>query len=435
MLTVNEMEVQKHQLKGPVGYSMVGNPTIVDGVVSGFSSRDYLTISKPTLNTNDFEFKTCFTPGNSANQRIITTMSGSTTRSGFVIDFSSHLNACFYNATEVLVISSNTSLVANTKYYAIMYRQGTTIGLKLSTDNQTWENVTQTILATDSIVLSDNLGIGRSSQSTFTGSINLNETYIKINGKLWFYQPADTKYIVKDGKLVWADPRIALSGPVDYTVVGNPTIIDGVASGFSSSDYLGFSSDLNDMASANSWEVVIRFTHKTVSAFRAFLGNTGSNFSSFGVNIANKLRLGLFDDSTTVADILSTTVLQDSQSYYAKFIYDSTEGYKMYLSTDGTTYTLENSSSNTAKFKSQGTWKMGFVYSNPFPGSIDLNETYIKVNDQLWFYGKNYATQNIAPVPAGYTFGNTTTPSIGYVDMRTQQFTAAPQGATIGRDE
>ncbi|MBQ8032567.1 MAG: hypothetical protein IJ266_01215, partial [Elusimicrobiaceae bacterium] len=121
----------------------------------------------------------------------------------------------------------------------------------------------QTILATDSVVLSDNLGIGRSSQSTFTGSINLNETYIKINGKLWFYQPAPTKYIVKDDKLVWADPRI-------------------------------------------------------------------------------------------------------------------------YIEDSGT---------------------------------------------------KTYATQNIAPVPAGYTYGNTTTPSIGYVDMRTQQFTAAPSGATIERDE
>lgn len=168
-----------------VGYTVVGSPTIVDGVASGFDADNYLTVSRPTLDTNDFEFKTCFTTNTISNQRIISTISGASQLTGFLIN-SSSLGARFYNGTESLAISSNTTLVANTKYYAIMYRQGTTIGLKLSTDNQTWENVTQTILATDSIVLSGNFGIGRSSQSTFLGSIDLNETYIKVNGVPWF---------------------------------------------------------------------------------------------------------------------------------------------------------------------------------------------------------------------------------------------------------
>ena len=50
----SRVEVKKHQLMGTVGYTKVGNPTIVDGVASGFSSNDYLSVSAPanTLNNN-----------------------------------------------------------------------------------------------------------------------------------------------------------------------------------------------------------------------------------------------------------------------------------------------------------------------------------------------------------------------------------------------
>ena len=63
-----------------------------------------------------------------------------------------------------------------------------------------------------------------------------------------------------------------------------------------------------------------------------------------------------------------------------------------------------------------------------------LNKSYIKMNDQLWFYGKNYASANIAPVPSGFSYGNITTNAIGFVDMRTQEFTAAPNGTVLKLD-
>lgn len=47
---------------------------------------------------------------------------------------------------------------------------------------------------------------------------------------------------------------------------------------------------------------------------------------------------------------------------------------------------------------------------------------------------KHYGDENIAVVPAGLAYNNTTTPSIGYVDMRTQVFTPAPEGATFKRE-
>ena len=54
-------------------------------------------------------------------------------------------------------------------------------------------------------------------------------------------------------------------GSVDYTVVGTPTIVDGVASGFSSSDYLKFTSVFNKK---QNWEICFdigSFSYDTVS--------------------------------------------------------------------------------------------------------------------------------------------------------------------------
>ena len=65
-------------------------------------------------------------------------------------------------------------------------------------------------------------------------------------------------------------------------------------------------------------------------------------------------------------------------------------------------------------------------------GSIDLNETYIKVNNELWF-GKIYTSETNVPVPANFTYGNTTTSSNGTVNLTTQEFSADTL-ATYGKD-
>ena len=38
------------------------------------------------------------------------------------------------------------------------------------------------------------------------GFIDLNATYIKVNGKLWFWQPRETERIVVNGVQVWQKP-------------------------------------------------------------------------------------------------------------------------------------------------------------------------------------------------------------------------------------
>ena len=62
MLTVNGTTVQAHQVMGPVGYTLVGSPTITDGIASDFSGTDYVITSQvlETGQQDTFEFKTKF---------------------------------------------------------------------------------------------------------------------------------------------------------------------------------------------------------------------------------------------------------------------------------------------------------------------------------------------------------------------------------------
>ena len=270
-------------------------------------------------------------------------------------------------------------------------------------------------------------------------------------------------YVIKDGKLVWADPRLALSGPVGYTVVGNPTIVDGIVNDIANStDYIQTSTTLPSVI--NSFEMVIKGktnpdNGRVSCAFSfkdGFYRYGGFNLAyrtkdATGGNIlwrykpmetsssedTGKITISATDvHATSRTDFfwLKCTMQPTVDNKFLYSFYDSLDGNTWYLlGSQEDTYQMTGDDMSTIKYVANPNNTSG---NTTYPiRDLDLNETYIKVNGQLWFYGKNYATQNIAPVPSGYTYGTTTTSAIGYVDMRTQQFTAAPTGATIGRDE
>ena len=433
------VEVKKHQLMGPVGYTVVGSPTINNGVMTNSDPSNYISI-RPLEQYKPFEFAMKINTGTRPADTCWLVRSN-----GFLLYWKWDARLTFFLRDINNVqqgINGTTQLENNKDYWIKIIYDGTMASMYLSTDSQNYSlEVSQAI----SVITNDysiNIGSLRNTYP-FTGSIDLNQTYIKVNGKLWFWQPQKSKYIIKDGKLVWADPRIALSGPVNYEVVGNPTIVDGVASGFSASDYLQCQ-ELTIQAGVP-YEIataIITPSDDTQNGNTNACGIIGANASHNGLlytfsNHPNPGCINFYGWQDNSGSVNNATLfqLEHSTLYYVKYGYD---GDKLaYVSVSQDKINWETKTRNYIPSSDTQVFYIGALrfFNSYFPGSIDLNETYIKVNDQLWFYGKNYATQNIAPVPAGYTFGTTTTPSIGYVDMRTQQFTAAPQGATIGRDE
>ena len=438
----------QHTVKGPVNYTVVGHPTIVDGVASGFSSSDTVRIQGASAWTGNYELVIAFTTPETAS-----TFNGllgqGTTKMYFR---NGTLGFQYWGGSSNIWKTLATGLNNNTKYYIKLARKDDTAWYSyISTDgiNYTLTYTEKTYLigiATTPLVF----GYVDSTYPKWNGSIDFNETYIKINGQPWFgLCPVEVQ-------------KHQLRGPVGYTVVGSPTISEGIASGFSASDYCAVSSAFID--SGVDFELCVTFTVNTIQN-RPILGVTNAysnqrpmlSLTSSGDIVRFKIANGL----TLIADCHISAGVK----------------YKAIVSRFGTTYTLNLYSGETLLDTqtltsetligngASNTFAVGCdksTHNAGFPGSIDLNETYIKVNGKLWFYQpadtkyivkdgklvwadpliyiedngtKTYATQHIAPVPAGYTFGTTTTPSIGYVDMRTQQFTAAPQGATIGREE
>lgn len=240
---------------------------------------------------------------------------------------------------------------------------------------------------------------------------------------------------------------------VGYTKFGSPTISNGVVSGFSANDYIRTSLQF-PLASA--FEFVVKLKSNSLGSTQVFLSATGMN-SRIATDGKIDFRLQDSDSNTHVLSVMSNYIA--GTDIWVKYTYDGSTSVKTFYSTDGENYTAGDEDTftpyNRTPFISFG--RSGNDFLN---GSIDLNYTYIKVNGKLWFFRpcvnylvkddklvfadsglyieengvKTYATPNLAPVPSGFTYGNTTTTDIGLVYMPTQVFTAHP-GATLGKDE
>ena len=415
------VEVKHINYGTSVVYTKVGSPTISNGVVSGFSQSNYLSIGNNVVDTTAIEMQVCGTLVSQTDEVAgLGYYKTASALGNLGVNYYGKLQWTFSGAD----ITSTKSAPLNTKFYLKGVLANGVATLTYSEDGSTWEQL-GTAPAANFQNFNFPMNIGTSGYGPggfhiWDGSIDLNNTYIKVNGKLWFYRPC-TNYVAKDDKLVFADSGLYLSGPVNYEVIGNPTIVDGVvtyANQVTESNYLKLSQNL--ILPGNEVEIVFKWNG--VPNFARFFNGTDNVFTISGTGNA----------SVVYVNGTPELILYDAGSHpYIKF-YKSADGSVNTLSysDDKVNWTSVSASNLTYANTVDNCFICWYITQGQY---IDLKETYIKVNGSLWFYGKNYATQNIAPVPSGYTYGTTTTSAIGYVDMRTQEFTAAPTGATIGR--
>lgn len=339
-----------------------GTLTENDGVFSGFSSSNYLALQQNFAPEGSWEvcikiktgatttspvryFFGCWGTGN--------IVVGTTTETYFKAFISTN-NGSSYNVT----LTTTSAVSTETVYYVKLGFTGTKYYLEQSTDGVNFVGRAEYSSSAKISSYPVNFGKVYANDNIWNGEVDLNKSYIKID---------NTKY--------------KLQAVVGYTVVGSPTITDGVMTNMSSSNFV----KVNAFKQYENFEFVIKINTGT------FVGNTSYLVRSNGLLLYwlwnRKLDFFLRNTNNIQQELEGTTLLVDNTDYWIKMKYDGSKMY-LFLSTDGINYTLENSADIEVISKQYDT-NIGVQGANIFNGSIDLNNTYIKINNKLWFNGQH----------------------------------------------
>lgn len=180
-------------------------------------------------------------------------------------------------------------------------------------------------------------------------------------------------------------PTVDIKQSIDAEIVGALTINDGDVSGFDTNKYLTFPGSL-DMTGASSFEIVFAFTKKN--------NNLGYLLAEKPVGVLSDKHLTFiastylrFDvnDGSNYQTLEGTTSLAADTKYYGKIAYDGTN-YTLSLSTDGITYTTEDTAA-AQYIPGYTSYEYLIGRASTTFDNIHLAESYIKKNGILIWQG------------------------------------------------
>ena len=186
-----------------------------------------------------------------------------------------------------------------------------------------------------------------------------------------------------------------------YNVVtyGNLTNNNGVLSGFSGSNYATIPLSFNPVQ--RPFEVVFKFAGTNGVIWNVGDLTTPRGHIDFEI-YQSKLYAEAAANSTLIWSIDGVTTLSPNTNYWVKLAYNGVDTYSLYLSTDGTTWNTEGTVTSSA-FLADGSTEYNLigvqaenrgVITYPFDGSINLNESYINIDNIRWWQGVT-STSNV----------------------------------------
>lgn len=233
-------------IKGPVKYTVVGSPTIEDGVASGFSANDfvYAILGSAPAMTDIIELGIAVTPSSIKSCGLFGR--GNAYYAGIYINSAGKPFVRYQknsdNSALASSVTSDVTMQNNIKYYIKMLKTVDTLSISVSTDNSTWITNSTGIDTSDILTFGlFNIGYGNSAVGgVLNGSIDLNHTYITVNGLPRFgscpvrakfrkdknttYTLHSPDYLVRDNKLVWANPKLYLNNNNNLSAFINTNI-------------------------------------------------------------------------------------------------------------------------------------------------------------------------------------------------------------------
>lgn len=217
-LLLNNNAINKVSYNNNVGYTIVGSPTIVDGIASGFSNSKYITIPITPTQLPHSEIHVRFTTGSTVNsEQMILWLKQNNSLSPF-IGFQTHPNGnhlyMYSYSSGVIYTQSNFTIQPNTTYECTVIINNNKLNWYLGTPGNLVQQTELNFNLPSGTTFNNPLCFGAvlSSGYPFMGSIDLNKTYIKINGITWFNgreQASSTvNYVKINNILVWTNPNL-----------------------------------------------------------------------------------------------------------------------------------------------------------------------------------------------------------------------------------
>lgn len=225
--------------------------------------------------------------------------------------------------------------------------------------------------------------------STYNPAAGTYDAYVKLSTAIYL---DPTKQYIAGGDIV--NPTWSFSNfGANFTIVGTPTLSnDYIASGFSDSNYLTCDNYLNN--ASQSFELVTAVNMSTAATANLGIFDT-SGISTHNIRLTTtssntaRLRVSTTGEETYAVDITGSTTLTVGTKVYIKATYNSSTGYALYTSTDGSSWTTEGTSSTTTRPYQNASASL-MIGDNAaegayLTGSIYLKDTYIKVNGtKVW---------------------------------------------------
>ena len=366
--------------------TVVGSPTITsDGVASGFSSSNYISLSPININNiQRLDIECSFLVGNNISTQQFPF--GSTAYAQLSVQIRNGIlmantgtNNSWHGDINII-----TNLQPNTLVYLKCHFTTKGRSFEYSTDGVNYISVTGDTftLIGDTYAFTPRIGLGRSGAAPFLGSIDLAAFKIYVDGEL-VYSPTKPVYSLERRKpMVWDKEQ--------FTVLGSPVISDsGVASGFSASNYIR----VPYISLSQNFKIFTpKFNSTNVSQQQKIVRYSDGNIR---IEIYNsKIRLFRYTANNVYDLPTGKTILQNNTDYYY-YVEQTTNGtnyyLKGYISTDGINWALDiDKTFSTAMYDYSNSAPIqisGADATQPFLGTLNLKSFKIYTDNNLVFDG------------------------------------------------
>lgn len=364
-----ELPEQELKVVGSSNYSIVGSATVTNGIASNFGAASYLTTTPVSLSlagkTWELNIKVNLSSSN-VEQELLRLGNGIMMRTAW----GTNKWMIIIGDGQAVTVRTESSARynTNTDYWIRASYDRTSYRVEISTDGSTYSEVINTASSSEACTI-DYIKIGSDGGGCCiqgSGKVWLDETNFKIDG-VTVWRPVYKSLF--EGQTKGLSNKLYLTkknNAEQFTKVGNVTITDGVASGFSGSNKIqGPTLDFS-----KPFELIYSYTHNHDGNYQKVVWTGGFNVGPIDTRVH---WLWIYDENGNALLNAKCCDVTSGTKYVFKLTWDGSV-YNHYVLSGGS-WSLTNTFNSTKKLKSTAFYIGGNSSGSEYlAGTIDLNE-------------------------------------------------------------